>query len=183
MKTPSSENLTQRRQDAKPGYAVFASLRLCVKLALCLVATLVVATGGFGQTVVNTDEARSGWKFRRSVTATTAGQPAAFAALPLPPEVVAAAQPDLRDLRLIGSNGRETPFVVDRKTDRKLARQWDGDLTDTRADKKLRTVWTVDFREPRRFDTIELRIDGMDFAKRFRVEASDDATGWRETGR
>ncbi len=180
MKTPSSENLTQRRQGAKPGRAAFASLRLCVKLALCLGATLLVATGGFGQTAANTDEARSGWKFRRSVTVTTAGQPAAFAALPLPPEVAAAAQPDLRDLRLIGADGRETPFVVERKTDRKVARQWDGDLTDTRSAKKLRTVWTVDFREPRRFDTIELRIGDTNFAKRFRVEASDDATGWRE---
>ena len=180
MKTRTDSILTQRRKDAKPVFGVFESLRLCAKLALCLVATLLVATNGFGQTAANTDEARSGWKFRRSVTVTTAGQPAAFASLPLPPEVAAAAQPDLRDLRLIGSDGQETPFVVDRKTDRKVARQWDGNLTDTRSDKKLRTVWTVDFREPRRFDTIELRIDSVDFAKRFRVEASDDATGWRE---
>jgi hypothetical protein len=124
------------------------------------------------------DETRSGWKFRRNVT--VAGQPAGFAALPLPPEVAAAAQPDLRDLRLVDADGREVPFVVDRKTDRKAACQWDGDLTDTRSDKKLRTVWTVDFREPRRFDTIELQVDDRDFAKRFRVEASGDATGWRE---
>ena len=72
------------------------------------------------------------------------------------------------------------PFVVDRKTDRKTARRWEGDLIDTRSDKKLRTVWTVDFREPRRFDTIELRIDDRDFTKRFRVEASEDNAGWRE---
>ncbi|MFZ2640086.1 MAG: hypothetical protein WA117_03785, partial [Verrucomicrobiia bacterium] len=130
--------------------------------------------------ITDLDEARSGWKFRRGVTVTVAGQTAAFAALPLPPEVAAAAQPDLRDLRLIGADGRETPFVVDRKTDRKAARHWDGDLTDTRSDKKLRTVWTVDFQESRRFDTIELRIDDRDFAKRFRVEASEDSTGWRE---
>ncbi|MFA6560459.1 MAG: DUF3999 family protein [Verrucomicrobiia bacterium] len=124
------------------------------------------------------DEARSGWKFRRSVT--VAGQPASFAALPLPPEVAAVARPDLRDLRLIGTDGHEVPFVVDQKTDRKAARHWDGDLADVRSDKKLRTVWTVDFREPRQFDTVELRIDATDFAKRFRVEASSDATGWRE---
>lgn len=146
-------------------------------LTLWFALAALCASSVFSDTV-DLDETRSGWKCRRSVT--VAGQPTGFAALPLPPEVAAAAQPDLRDLRLIGASGRETPFVVDRKTERKAARHWDGDLIDTRSDRKLRTVWTVDFREPRRFDTIELRIDDRDFAKRFRVEASDDATGWRE---
>ena len=181
MKTQAFESLTQRGKATKPGRFAFASSRLCVKHASLFVVAWLAAAAGFGQPdTANTDETRSGWKFRRSVNITAAGQPAAFAALPLPPEVAAAAQPDLRDLRLMGLDGRETPFVVDRKTDRKTARNWDGELMDTRSDRKLRTVWTVDFREPRRFDTIELRIDDRDFAKRFRVEASDDATGWRE---
>ncbi|MBI5817657.1 MAG: DUF3999 family protein [Verrucomicrobia bacterium] len=151
--------------------------RISALLAACTLLSMSLPASA---DITDLDEARSGWKVRRSVTVTAAGQTAAFAALPLPPEVAAAAQPDLRDLRLIGADGRETPFVVDRITDRKAARHWDGDLTDTRSDKKLRTVWTVDFRESRRFDTIELRIDDRDFAKRFRVEASEDSTGWRE---
>ena len=125
----------------------------------------------------DTDEARSAWKFRRGVT--VAGDRSGFAALPLPPEVAAAAQTNLRDLRLIGSDGREVPFVVDQLTDRRTTREWRGDLVYTIAEKKTRSVWIVDFRAPRQFDTLELNVDDRDFAKRLCVEVSDDRRAWR----
>ncbi len=181
MKTRLFDIHTPGRQDAPAAGPGFAPWRSWAKPACCLVAALLLATHGFAQNdTASSDEARSGWRFRRTVTLAPGGPSAAFVALPLPPEIAAAAQPDLRDLRLLGGDGRETPFVVDRKTDRKVDRAWNSALTDTRSDKKLRTVWTVDFREPRRFDTLELQIDDVNFAKRFRVEASDDGAGWRE---
>ncbi|MBM3887885.1 MAG: DUF3999 domain-containing protein, partial [Verrucomicrobia bacterium] len=151
--------------------------RLATAFALAGVAMLVTDHGVACGQGNNTDEARSAWKFRRSVT--VAGERSGFAALPLPPEVAAAAQDDLRDLRLIGADGRETPFVVDRQMDRRATREWRGDLVDTIVEKKTRTVWVIDFKAPRQFDVVELTTPCRDFAKRLRVEASDDRRAWR----
>jgi hypothetical protein len=132
----------------------------------------------FGQGT-NLDEARSGWKFRRSVTLESPAEPGGFIALVLPPELMGAAQADLRDLRLVAADGHEVSFAVDRVEEREVTRRWDGRLVDTRAERKRRTVWIVDLAEPRRFDTMELRVDGRDFAKRVQLEVSDDRSNWQ----
>ncbi|MCX6908067.1 MAG: DUF3999 family protein [Verrucomicrobia bacterium] len=132
----------------------------------------------FGQSA-DLDEARSGWKFRRAVTLESPAEPGGFVALTLPPELMGAAQSDLRDLRLVAADGHEVSFAVDRVEAREVTRRWDGRLVDTRAERKRRTVWIVDLAEPRRFDTVELRVDESDFAKRVQLELSDDRSNWQ----
>lgn len=132
----------------------------------------------FGQSA-DLDEARSGWKFRRAVTLESPAEPGGFVALALPPELMGAAQADLRDLRLVADDGHEVAFALDRVEAREVARRWAVRLVDTRAERRRRTVWIVDLGEPRQFDTVELRVDGSDFAKRVQLELSDDRAQWQ----
>ena len=125
------------------------------------------------------DEERAAWAFRRSVLA-PAGEASGFAALALPPELMARSRPDLRDLRLVGSNGRELPYVVQARVERERTTSWRGALADVKREAKRSSVYTVDLGEPRRFDRILLTIPARGFAKRVRAEISTDGRRWRE---
>ncbi len=100
-------------------------------------------------------------------------------ALPLPPELGARLQPELRDLRLVGPDGRDVPWIADRQAPREQAEQWSGSLTDARQEKRQSSQWLLDLGAPRRFGEVELQVAGTDFAKRLRLEASDDGQAWR----
>ncbi len=124
------------------------------------------------------DRQRAAWRYRRTLELRSdAGGP--LAALPLPPEVWTRAQGDLRDLRLIDAQGSEQPYAIDRQAARESAPAWSGTLVDARREAKLRSEWVVDLAEPRTFDLVTLDVPGSGFAKRLRVEASDDRSAWR----
>ncbi len=148
--------------------------RACVLWALA--ASPVLAAGP-----ADLDEERAAWRYRRSVTlpAAEARRGLAFAALTLAPEVGARSQPDLRDLRLVGPDGREIQYVLDRAVSRESAPRWTGRLVDVVREARRQSVWVVDLGEPRAFDSIALDVRQPDFAKRIRVEASDDSRAWR----
>lgn len=145
---------------------------------LALLGTTVAAA-----TPAELDQARTAWRYRRSVDVPPSD---GFASLELPPELRAHARPDLRDLRLLAADGSEVPYAVDRVVDREASRTWQGRLTDTfqepvgPADEAAGTTsWTADLGALREFDTITLDVREQDFAKRVRVEGSSDAREWR----
>jgi len=126
------------------------------------------------------DEERQAWRFRRLVAVPEPGAPdSPFAALPLPPEVAARCQADLRDVRLLDGQGREQAFVVDRVVTQGAAESWTGRLVDTRREARRSSLWVVDLGQPRSFDRIDLDVPGQEFAKGLRVEASDNREAWR----
>jgi hypothetical protein len=125
------------------------------------------------------DEERAAWQRRRSVTLVPPSGAPPFASLPLPPEVAAKSQTDLRDLRLVGSDGLEVPYVLDRHVEREVIPTWTGTLVDTARDKKVRSVWVIDLQESAHFDRLDLDIREQDFAKRVKVEVSADRQAWR----
>jgi hypothetical protein len=129
------------------------------------------------------DATRAPWRYRRDVQIAARD---GFAELALPPELLAHAAPDLRDLRLVDQGGADVPYVIDRRGERVTARVYTGALVDTRRepvgardDGTARASWTVDLGEPRTFDTLALDVAGTDFAKHVRVEASADQASWR----
>jgi uncharacterized protein DUF3999/F5/8 type C domain-containing protein len=129
------------------------------------------------------DAERTAWRYRRPVVTPAQGE---LVALGLPPEVAGRAQPDLRDLRLVGSDGQEVAYVVDRVVAREAVPSWSGSLIDTRRevtgptdDEHGVSTLVVDLAAPRTFDTIALSIPGQNFAKRVRIETSDDRAAWR----
>lgn len=127
------------------------------------------------------DEERSAWAYRRGVLLfARAPESPEFAELAVPPEVMARSRPDLRDLRLVGSDGREVPYVVEARVERETKLSWPGLLADLRREAKRRSVWTVDLGEPRTFDRVLLTIPASGFAKRVRAEVSADGRRWNE---
>jgi Protein of unknown function (DUF3999)/F5/8 type C domain len=145
-----------------------------VTRSFCLAALIAVTTAAQSPQ----DETRAAWRYRRALSSVTPSD-APLVALPLPPELLARAQPDLRDLRLVAADGSDVPYVVDRQAPREAWQRWSGRLADVQQEYKRKSVWTVDLGEPRSFGLIEIEVDGQDFAKRVRVEASDDGATWR----
>jgi hypothetical protein len=123
------------------------------------------------------DERRSAWRYRREV-AIEPRPGAPFAALVLPPELMARCEPDLRDLRLVDGNGGEIPYAADRRVERRQAARWAGTLVDQRSERKRRSQWTVDLGAVRTFDTVTLDVRDTDFAKRVRLEAGAGSGEW-----
>jgi len=145
---------------------------------LVAVSWFLLAAGGADAAggTASVDEQRSAWRFRRAVV--FAGDEGPFDDLVVPEDLGAKA--DLSDLRLIAGDGREVPYLVDRLAERDVRpEEWPGRLVDVRRERKRRSQWTVDLEAARRFDTIRVVVAGRDFAKRLRVETSEDGVGWR----
>ncbi len=150
------------------------SLRVVTALA-----GAVLAAVGFSAAVVQAadlDEERAAWRYRRAVDLPAEG--GAFVALPIPPEVGARCLAGLADVRLLETDGRETPFVVDERREREAEQEWTGTLVDSRRERKRLSQWTVDLGEARTFNTVRLLVPGEDFVKRARLEASHDTRTW-----
>ena len=108
-------------------------------------------------------------------------------ALPLPPEVAGRAQPGLRDLRLVNRDGQEVAVrrrphrgprdrpALDGAAPRRATATSRAPRTTSGG--RPRSSWTSKPRE--RSTRIVLDIPDRDFAKRVRVEASDDRAAWR----
>jgi hypothetical protein len=125
------------------------------------------------------DEERAAWAFKRSVVLfAPAPGTAGFASLVVPPELMARATPDLRDIRLVAGDGRELPYVLEARVGRETTLQWSGRLADVKREARRQSAWTVDLGETRRFDRLLLTIPGSGFAKRVKVEISEDGRRW-----
>lgn len=121
------------------------------------------------------DEARSGWRYRRTVTLKDAQS---LTAVALPPEVRADSSADLRDLRLLReSNGQEVPYLIEEQTALREERRAVGELVDTRSERKENTVWLVDLKAARSFASVAMRIDEREFVKRLKIEAGPERNG------
>lgn len=157
MSTPTRSD---RRQISRPvwgGLALLAALRLAQASA--------------------PDEERSAWAYRRTVDLDRPDS--AFAACPLPPEVTARAQADLRDLRLLDADGAEVPYVLDQVATQTPAERVAGKLVDVRREARLWSRFVVDLGRQVTVDRLDLTILDQDFAKGLSIEASNDAQDWR----
>ena len=124
------------------------------------------------------DAERWAWRYRREVTL-DAEADATLAALDLPPDVAARCRRGLEDVRLVGPEGEEVPYVVDRGVRREAASSFAGRLVDSRREARRESVWVVDLGAPRSFDRLDLEVPDQEFAKGLRVEVSGDRRSWR----
>ena len=148
---------------------------------------VLVATTATAQEVRESDDDRRHWRHRRDVTVETDG---GFAQLVVPPDLVVDSRADMRDIRLVASDGREVPYLVDRVVGREWGVVHEGRLVDRKSvplggveSSRSRSAWVVDLGESRRFDTISLDVAGSGFSKHFRVAASVDRSEWFELAR
>jgi hypothetical protein len=135
-----------------------------------------LASGETSAPDVAVDEARAGWALRRAVNLTAAE---GLAAIALDPELLSRAAGDQRDLRLLDGRGRERPYVVVQGASRP-ATEFRGRMIDARQERRDASVVVVDLDELRELEAVRLDVAEGDFAKRLRIDASQDANAWFE---
>ena len=102
-------------------------------LAAALAAVSVALTA---QVPDSQDTARAAWKYRRPVVLAESGRADGFMAVTIPPEVAERGQPNLADLRLVSSEGREVPYVLDIDVPRTAERRRSGRLVEQQTERR-----------------------------------------------
>ncbi len=152
-------------------------------LALILHGSVAHAQTAAGGSGLSSDARHSGWRLRRAVTlGPKASAQHGFAALPLPPELQAAANANWRDLRLATTDAKEEsggdiPYVIHRQAPLAEEDVYEGTLIDTRREPRHKSSFVVSLKERCSFERIELKIDQTDFSKHLNIEAADEPNG------
>lgn len=152
-------------------------IQLC--LPLFVAALLARAAPAAAQDALDADPdvRHSAWRHRRTVRVDS-DRGIGFAALLLPPQLIARSQASLADLRLL-DGAREVPYVIDLRQEGPRHERQAGILSERQMEGQGRSVWTVDLGARQAFDTVHLTIAGGDFASRVSIEAQDEAGTWR----
>ncbi|MCM2258145.1 MAG: hypothetical protein NDJ94_21125 [Vicinamibacteria bacterium] len=145
-----------------------------VRLALAA-AVLAVLAADRPVFAEDLDAQRSAWRARRTVSAQ---EPGRLVALPLEPEVQGAAQREGRDLRLLDASGAEVPFLLDRLEAREARTAYAGHVVAADARREQQSLVEVDLGSIVEVDTFEVEIAARRFAKRVRLETSEDGATW-----
>jgi hypothetical protein len=153
-------------------------VRAWLRAPLACAAAAAAAIGLTAQEPPSADAARAAWQFRRAVTLPPAETTGRVVAVAIPPDVAEHSQRTLQDLRLVAADGREVPYVLDVDVPRETERRRTGRLVEAQQDRRDRSAWAIDFGVVAPFDRLELDIDGTGFAKRARLEISDDGVRW-----
>jgi len=139
-----------------------------MKIKSKLLALLSLLTAAVSLHALTPDE----WKNRQSLELEQAG-PIKF---PLPPATLDAAQPDLRDLRIIDASGKEIPYLLLKPTPsigNKIApKAFHAELTDRS------TILTLETGTAQPLDCVELKTGAKNFIKPVRVDFSADGENW-----
>lgn len=117
------------------------------------------------------------WRFRQELPVAQA----ALVKVALPIETLDAARPDLADLRIIGPNGIETPFAIDRARPAMPHRRAAEKLTTSVEDAAM--VFVLKTGTDERVTALEIDAGQQSFLTRATVEASNDGQEWRLLGR
>jgi hypothetical protein len=141
------------------------------------VALLLAGASLAAQSPDAADETRAAWRYRREV-AVPADAGGGFVAIAVPPEVAARGRGRLDDLRLIGADGGEVPYVLIEDRGRQVERRVGAALSEAARERGVAASWTGDFGGAVTFDRLELAVDARDFSKRVMVETSSDGTTW-----
>lgn len=157
-------------------------MRQRVLPALLVALAATSGTGGLS----SAEENFNAWRYRREVVpAEERGVPGArFARIVLPPEVVMESRIALRDVRLVGANGRVVPYIQDEAVLHRSVKTWAAKLVDTRqVAEGTMSVWVADLGAKRRFDEAKATIPDQDFARRAELEGSPDRRTWTRLAR
>jgi uncharacterized protein DUF3999 len=114
------------------------------------------------------------WKYRQDFTLDRVG----VFSVALPVETLDRAQPDQRDLRLVGPDGREIPFAL--LPPSKVPAHWEQPLHDNVTFSERASIVTVEMSEDRIWAALHLETTSPRFMKAAQLEASHDGKNWTE---
>jgi len=146
---------------------------------IVLLASLLLASDA-------ADLQRAAWQYRRPVEIRGSD---GLASLTLPLEVSEKAGPQGRDLRLVDSDGKETPYLLEWTTEREGLASGRAEIGDIRREREsgrrappVRSQWTIDLGQPRTFTELNLTVPDAAFAWHVRVETSTDGDRYEVVG-
>lgn len=138
---------------------------------ILLLASLLIASDA-------ADMQRAAWQYRRPVQIRASD---GLASLTLPLELSEKAGPLGRDLRLVDSDGKETPYLLEWTREGEGLATWQAGIGDIRREREggrraspVRSQWTIDLGQPRTFTELNLNVPDSAFAWHVRVETSTD---------
>lgn len=95
------------------------------------------------------------------------------------PEVMDAAQPGLKDLRVVANNRDDVGYVVRESKSQTRKEVYSGKMYNLTYVPGKETSVTVDLGEKQIKNAVQVLTDGTNFRRKVRIEGSDDAVDWR----
>ncbi|MHC4335318.1 MAG: DUF3999 family protein [Planctomycetota bacterium] len=99
---------------------------------------------------------------------------APYARLSLTPEVYDAARLDLGDIRLVGPDGNQIPYILARPEDQTRKLRYQPKLINRSTNRRSAAMVTLDFGRLTVKNSIEVQTGGSNFRRAVRVEGSND---------
>lgn len=140
---------------------------------------LAGALGLLGGREARADFGPAAWEFVRSIEVAPAAEGGTtFAAAVLDEAVIDAARYDLADLRVIGRDRAEVPYVIRARTEGKALETYAPRLLNRGRHGDRSVSVELDFAAKVTKNLLEVKSTGENFRRRVRVEGSDDARAW-----
>ncbi len=132
-----------------------------------LVSILLVATVCSGASIDLTK-----WQYTSTVTIEVT--PAEYCSLMMTPEIYNTARTDLADVRLLGSDGNQIPYIMTRDEDRTETARYNPTILNRSTDANGNAFATLDFGGQTIKNCIEVDTAGENFRRAVKVEGSND---------
>jgi len=112
------------------------------------------------------------WNYQAEVTVEDSN--AEYRKLLITPEIYNAARLDLGDIRLIGPDGSQVPYIIYKPEDQKETKEYSPAIINRSTGKNKTAVVTLDFGKQEIKNSIEVVTGGSNFRRAVKVEGSND---------
>jgi hypothetical protein len=139
-------------------------------------APLIAAALILGATDARAQLLLNHWEFGRTIGTQAAGRPVA---VPLPADVLAASDAGLKDLRIVSSDGAETPYAIHTQTVSKKETPVPVEVVSRTSDLESSFLTVSLGPEPRAFNRVAVVPEETNFLREIDIEGSADGKSWK----
>jgi hypothetical protein len=136
-------------------------------MRICAVIVLFAAAGTVFSAVDLTK-----WKYCCRIN--FEDKPSGYCRMDITPEIYCVAKSDLSDIRIIGSDGQQAPYLIVRPMDTAGRRQYSPVIINRSTDAQKNSLATLDFGKKTVKNLIDVRTAGGSFRRAVKVEGSND---------
>lgn len=137
------------------------------KAKFCAVVVFVAAVAGIAGAIDLTK-----WKYQTAIT--LKGGAGEYYRADITPEIYNAAKPDLSDIRVIDSNGRQVPYLIAKSHDVSERQEYVPTIINRSTGARNVSLVTLDFGRQTVKNSIEVVTGGNNFRRAVKVEGSND---------
>jgi len=138
------------------------------------ISAIAVSAFMFGMVSIACGFDSEKWKYRATVTIESGTDK--YGRLILTPDVYNAARPDLGDIRLTDSSGKQVAYIIARPQDRTERQQYKPSVINRSTNAENAATVTLDFGQKVVKNSIEVITKGDNFRRMVKIEGSNDNT-------